>query len=163
MNPRTDYDWGIGAAVDYNINELFSIGAHFTYFDLSTYTTLKSEVEEKYGLFPETSRLGHVTMVRFAYTPLFGKFNAGRMPYWDLALFAGGGIVHSRLSYLTGGMEFGVGTRFFITKGLAISGELSDMIYWEHYQDSTEVLQKWMVRLGVTVFIPYLFKYGGER
>lgn len=169
VNPRTNSDWGYGVTVDYHINELFAIGAQFTYFaqfrlvDASTDTTLKNEIEDKYGLFPENTRLGHATTLRFAYTPLFGKFNAGKMPYWDASIFVGGGIVHSRLSYLTGAVEAGIGLRFFITKGLAIHGEISDMIYWEHFQYETLALQKWMVRLGITLFIPYKFKYGGEK
>jgi outer membrane beta-barrel protein len=167
INPESVYDWGWGATVDYHINELFSIGGHFTYFAhfATSYTNLDDEITYELGVNMQRTRLGYAGTLRFGFTPFFGKFSAGkgRRPYWDLSAFLGGGVVHSQLSFVTGAMEVGIGFRFFITPGLAITAELSDLIYWEHFKEDTEALQRWMVRAGISVFLPYTFSYGGKR
>ncbi|MBM4353517.1 MAG: outer membrane beta-barrel domain-containing protein [Deltaproteobacteria bacterium] len=171
LTPRMVFNWGGGGAVDYHINEQWSVGAQFTQF-LSSPTALKQEIEERFGVFPERSEVGYGGTVRVAVTPVFGKFSHNFMPYWDASIFLGGGITHTVLTPISPTIEAGLGFRFFIGRGIAITGEVLDSIYWEDFtykaasQSEAQgytALQNWMVRAGVAFFIPFSFTYEGGK
>ena len=162
LNPRMIGNYGGGVLVQYHINEFFSVGAQYSKL-FAFPSPMKDEVEGTFGLFPERTELGYVTTARFGVTPLFGKFGASKAPYWDLSIFVGGGVTQTVLTNVSPTFEAGLGFRFFMTKWLTITGELADLVYWERFQSGTTSMQNWTGRLGVTMFIPFSFKYGGEK
>jgi len=171
LTPRMVFNWGGGGAVDYHINEQWSVGAQFTQY-LSSPSALKKEVEDRFGLFPERSELGYGGTIRAAVTPIFGKFSHNFMPYWDASFFLGGGITHTVQTSLAPTFEAGLGFRFFLGKGIAITGEVLDTVYIEDFQYDPEgdakpagptAMQNWMVRAGLAFFIPFSFTYEGGQ
>jgi len=161
-NPGMMGHAGFGGEVDYHISELLAVGLQFTQFMMFP-TDLKDEVEGTFGVFPERTELGYAGSARFWFTPLFGKFGVSFLPYWDASVFVGGGMVRSKASDFTAAGEAGVGLRFYLTKGLALTTELSDMVYRENFafgtKDESQFMQNWMVRLGLSLYIPYSFSY----
>jgi len=121
-------------------------------------------VKDYFGLFPERSEVGYSTTLRFLWTPFLAKSRfLGMLNYWDAYLFAGGGITQTRLTEFAGTGEFGLGLKFYLTRGLAFVMEFSDLIYVEQFRDESAVMQDFMVRLGITLYLPYSFSYRTEQ
>jgi len=163
LNPRMATHYGVGGSVDYHISEYFSVGLQAAQLYPSD-TTFKQEVEEKLGLFPEQSKIGFVSTARVGVTPLFGKFGTDFMPYWDASFYVGGGVIRSYVNQTTVAptLEVGLGMRFFATRFMAFTLDVTDYVYWEQFQDGRVGLQNWMARAGLAVFIPFSFKYTEE-
>lgn len=166
LNPKMIDHYGYGVVAGYHFNEAIWAGAQFTQF-VPGNTDVKERLEGDYGLFPERSEMGYSATARFAWTPLFAKSAVWGLwlTHWDAFLFGGGGFVRTRLTDFAGAGEAGLGTRIFIGKTLALTLELSDMIYVETFplKDETVVMQNYMLRVGLAVYVPFTFEYGGEK
>ncbi len=163
LNPNMLHRMGVGGRVGYHINESFAITAQYTHF-FSFHTTTREEVRDYFGLFPERSEIGYTTTLRFAWTPFLAKARTfGALTYWDAYLFAGGGVSQTRLSSIAGTGEFGLGLRYYLTRGLAFVMEFSDLMIYETFRNESALLHDFTVRLGLSLFIPYSFTYRSER
>jgi len=184
-NPSMFWEQQFSGTVDYHISELFSAGLHYSY--VSDYivmpvqdpetgewdqyvggevdSSLKEELEGTFGLFPERTDMNMIATARFAFTPVFGKFAIRRgMPYWDASLFVGTGVVQTLLAGITPAVEAGVGLRFFIDSGFALTAEMTDTVYWEDFAETgPTAMQKWSLRFGLALFLPYAFQYEEEQ
>mgnify|MGYP002641085568 FL=1 len=163
VNPNMMNHIGYGGFLGFHFNEAIFAGVQYTkFYSFPSFT--KDQVKDLYSLFPERSELDYNVTARFAWTPFFAKGNfLGMLTYWDAFIFGGGGITRTKLSDFAGTGEFGVGGRFFITKGIALTFEFSDMLYAESFRDGTSVLHNVMVRGGLSVFLPYGFSYRSEK
>jgi len=166
LNPKMISHVGYGAVAGYHFNEAIWAGLQFTQFHTRS-TEVKDNLEGDYGLFPERSEMGYSATARFAWTPLFAKSAVLGMwlSHWDAFLFGGGGFVRTRLTDFAGAGEVGLGTRIFLGKTFALTFELSDMIYVETFplKDETVVMQNYMFRAGLAVYVPFTFEYGGDK
>lgn len=165
LNPVETKHYGAGVMLGYHINEYIWAGAQFANF-WSALSQQDGEINE-FTTAPRR-RLGYLGTVRVAWTPLFSKgaLIGTFLSYWDLYLFGGGGVVSSWVSdrssneyELSGAGEFGIATRFYFTKWLALVVELSDMLYLESYADDTLFKNNLMLRAGLSFFVPPDFKY----
>lgn len=161
-NPGMMGHVGFGGSVEYHLDELNSVGLRFTQF-MTFRTDFRNEVEEVFGLFPERSQLGWGALARYSVTPLFGKFGVSFLPYWNASAFVGAGVLRTAASSIVPAGEVGVELRFFLTKGLAFTVELSDTVYREVFKfdgrEEPAILQNWMVSAGVSLYVPYSFSY----
>ncbi|MBM4370545.1 MAG: outer membrane beta-barrel domain-containing protein [Deltaproteobacteria bacterium] len=147
---------GVRGQVDYHINEDFYVGAGYTH--LFAYDTgLRDEIEGEFNLVSDRSEMWYQALVRFGWVPIVGKasvFGTG-IGYFDTHIFIGGGVTGTRLSVAAPTGTIGLGTRWFFTKGLAVSLELADSPYWETFLKTEGLVHNVTVMLGISVFLPY--------
>lgn len=163
MNPNMLQHVGVGGILAFHIDEQFGVAAQYLQF-FTFPTATKDEVKDYFGLFPERSEVGYSTTLRFVWTPFLAKSRfLGMLNYWDAYLFAGGGITQTRLTEFAGTGEFGLGLKFYLSRGLAFIMEFSDLLYVEQFRDESAVMQDFMVRVGISLFLPYSFSYRTEK
>lgn len=169
LNPAEVNHYGAGVMLGYHINEYIWAGAQFAH--MWSFLSQQDDEINEFTTAPRR-RLGQLGTIRVAWTPLFSKgaFFGSFMSYWDFYLFGGGGVVSSWVSdrasneyEFTGAGEFGIATRFYFTKWMSLVVELSDMMYLEGYKDETLFKQNFMLRVGLSFFVPPDFKYRNKK
>lgn len=163
LNPNMMQHFGLGGALGWHFTESIFASLQFTQF-YSVATGTKDDVENSFGLFPERSEFGYSGTARVAWTPLFAKsaLLGTFLTHWNAYIFAGGGILRTKLSEMAPIGEIGVGTRFFFNSWLALTFEVTDMLYSESFRDGSKFMQSVMLRGGLSVYVPFTFEYRNE-
>lgn len=158
----------VGGSLDVNLSERVAIGGSFAWYDfggvIGGTTARYEDVISTTGTVPELPQLtffagGEVTLV-----PLYGKmvlFNRA-IGFYDLQVRLGGGVVSSRDELLPAGTIAG-GANIYFTRWLGVSTELRDVIWSEPLPSGNTLSQAITSSVGLTVFIPFNFRYSWER
>lgn len=158
LNPNMMQHFGFGGFLGWHFTESIFAGVQFTQFK-SVGTGTKEEVEGSFGLFPERSEFGYSGSGRVAWTPIFAKsslMGLGIMS-WNAYIFAGGGVMKTKLSEMLPMGEVGLGLRFFMGSALALTFEVSDSMYMEEFREGSKFMQTVMLRGGLSVYFPFTF------
>ena len=146
---------GAGVVANYHILEnLFVGGSYVKYFTFET--DLFDEVQEDYRVYPELWELDFFFGVHVAYAPIYGKAIVANsaIVHYDVYLIAGAGVTRTSLTDWAPTGNFGVGTRFFLTRWLTLNLEVQDYIFQEEFNAGSRVINNVMFHVGLSFFMP---------
>ncbi|MCA9521545.1 MAG: outer membrane beta-barrel domain-containing protein, partial [Myxococcales bacterium] len=117
----------------------------------------------EYEVFPEKRITKWAAFGHVGYAPIIGKFALFNswVVHFDVYIFAGGGVTHTAGNRPTG--VFGVGSRMFLNKFLSINWEIRDQLYRETFNAGKSIVNNVVFSVGLTMFIPFGFKYKGLK
>jgi outer membrane beta-barrel protein len=184
---------GIGAALNYWWTNVLAVGVNFLWYQgLEDESDLNFHVRRSTRLGVPITEYQFGAHLNFTYVPLYGKFAMfnEHIFQWDAYVLGGVGLMRTRPvpvvdpEYRNFDFDFrlafnlGLGIRVFITRYLAIFGELRDYAYLEQFEnlnvpldtaarqdpdtwlsDSSTLTNNVTVQLGVTFFFPFSFNY----
>ena len=87
-------------------------------------------------------------------TPSFTAFGAA-IAYFDTYLQVGAGVVDTFAGGMLPSGMLGVGTRFYMTRWLALEAEVNDTIFMEKYPSGTTLIQHLSVGMNLALFMPF--------
>ncbi len=184
---------GIGAAFNYWWTNVLAIGVNFLWYEgLENESDLNYHVRRSTRLGVPITEYQFGAHLNFTYVPLYGKFSLfnNHIFQWDAYVLGGVGVMRTRPvpvvdpEYRYFDYDFrlafnvGLGIRVFVTRYLAIFGELRDYAYLEQFEsldvpldtaarqdpdtwlsDSSTLTNNVTIHLGVTLFFPFSFEY----
>jgi outer membrane beta-barrel protein len=184
------------AAVSLGLNywwtNVLAIGVNFLWYEgLETESDLNFFVRRSTRLAVPISQYQFGAHLNFTYVPLYGKFAMFNefIFQWDAYIVGGVGLMRTRpvpvvdpevrrFDYdVRVAFNLGIGLRVFVTRWLAIFGEIRNYMYLEQLealdvalgqdrfdnstwtQDSPAFTSNVTVHLGLTIFFPFQFEY----
>jgi outer membrane beta-barrel protein len=184
------------AAVSLGLNywwtNVLAIGVNFLWYEgLETESDLNFFVRRSTRLAVPISQYQFGAHLNFTYVPLYGKFTMFNefIFQWDAYIVGGVGIMRTRpvpvvdpevrrFDYdVRVAFNLGIGLRVFVTRWLAVFGEIRNYMYLEQLealdvalgdrrfsaqtwtQDSPAFTSNVTVHLGLTFFLPFDFDY----
>lgn len=184
----------IALAANYWWTNVLAIGVSFMWYQgLSQESDLGFQVRRFSRANIPISEFQLGTYLNFTYVPIYGKFSFFRENIFQYDAYVIGGVGAMRTRPLPVvdpsirqfdydwrlAMNVGLGLRIFLTRWLALYGEVHDYIYLEQYEntdpsallgdarynpnnwlaDSSTLTHNVAVHLGVSFFIPFTFDY----
>ena len=148
-----------------HITERWSVAATYAHYFVEEASLFKS-VTDDFELFPEQAKTRFYAGAEASFIPVNGKFSLfdDLIVHFDMYLSFGGGITKTNRSgsFKPTGM-IGLGIRFMVTKWLTINFELRDHLFVESYNAGDELVNNVVVQGGLSIFIPFGFKYRYPR
>ncbi len=159
VNDPLTLHFAAGGDVRYHITDRWSVGATYRKF-FRTALPARSEVIDKFGVFPEEHLRDFLAAVDVAWVPAIGKFvffGAG-LAHFDVALLAGGGVVRTFQPGAEGAWRpmgtLGVATRIALAQWLALEFSLRDFAYIESFRAGRRLVNDVMLGAGLAFFLP---------
>jgi len=182
----------VGLVLNYWWTNVLAIGLNFNWYQgLESESDLNFFVRRSFRLAVPITEYQLGANLNFTYVPLYGKFNMFNeyIFQWDAYILGGVGIMRTRpipvVDPEVRQFEFdwrvafnvAIGLRVFITRWLAIFGELRDYIYLEQLEnldvavgpgrddpntwlaDGPTLTNNVTAHLGFTIFLPFDFEY----
>lgn len=179
-------------ALNYWFTNVLSVGVSFQLFQgLENESDLNFFVRRSTRLAVPITEFQLGAHLNFTYVPLYGKFAMfnNYIFQWDAYVVGGVGLMRTRPVPVIDpeirefdfdwrvAFNVGIGIRVFVTRWLAIFGELRDYAYLERLEnlnvalgdrrtntstwldESPSLTNNVMVHLGLTVFLPFSFDY----
>jgi outer membrane beta-barrel protein len=183
---------GVGIGLNYWWTNVLAIGANFLWYEgLESESNLNFFVRRSTRLAVPISQYQFGANLNFTYVPLYGKFAMFNefIFQWDAYVVGGVGIMRTRpvpvVDPTVRRFEFdfriafnvGIGLRVFLSRWLAVFGEIRDYMYLEQLealqvaigadrfnsstwaQGSPAFTNNVTIQLGLTVFFPFDFDY----
>jgi len=128
-------DSSVGGFVGYHFSEYFGLRT-FYWKDITSKSSSWYDAGSQSNLFVNTNAAQSMTGVEFKFIPIYGKVSVygSRILYYDMNLFAGGGI-RSTQSGTVFSPIVGVGEQFFLGKSFAVGLDYRMMYYKENVID----------------------------
>ncbi len=152
----------------FNINEQFSVGPTFEWFDLddvlggttADYEQFVSDTDAIPGVAPLT----YVAMLDINFVPLYGKLVLFKkaIVFWDLELTLAGGVVNSGDDDMHPGGAVGIQGNLYFNRWLSLNLGVRDRISTENYGPDSSLTHTATAQLGLTMFVPFGFRYRTE-
>jgi outer membrane beta-barrel protein len=182
----------LGAGLNYWITNVLAVGVNFLWYQgIESESKLNFAIRRAARLAVPITEYQLGAHLNFTYVPIYGKFELfnDAIFQWDAYLVGGVGVLRTRpvavIDPAVRTFDFdwrvafnaGIGLRVFVTKWLAVFGELRDYLYMEKLenlqvslsargQEATWIDQKSTltnnvtVALGFSMFFPFTFDYG---
>lgn len=159
--------YSAGGTLAFNIGERWSVGAHMDWFDfrgvMGGPTDRYERVIQETAAIPELAPLKWYAGLDVGFVPVYGKlvlFNR-LIGYWDLEIFAGGGVVDSG-GEIHGAGSFGATLAVYPTRWLGLVTQVRDRISVEALPSGDTLIHTVTTTVGVRLFIPFGFEYSRE-
>lgn len=182
----------ISLGLNYWWTNVLAIGVNFLWYEgLETESDLNFFIRRSTRLAVPVSAYQFGAHLNFTYVPLYGKFAMFNefIFQWDAYIVGGVGIMRTRpvpvvdpevrrFDYdVRVAFNLGLGLRVFVTRWLAVFGEIRNYMYLEQLealdvalgdarfsdttwtQDSPAFTSNVTVHLGLTIFLPFEFEY----
>lgn len=163
----------VGGTLTYHINESFWVAGSVGWLDLGEFggeTDAYFDVLDKTNSAPELVELKLYGGGQFGYVPLQGKFALfnSAIVYYDASLYLGAGY-QTHLTDTSGGEvgavagELGAKVRIYLTRWLSVYVDAKDRFVPTELKNGNSISQFVIVSGGVSMFVPFGFKYTTER
>ncbi|MBZ0115643.1 MAG: outer membrane beta-barrel domain-containing protein [Sandaracinaceae bacterium] len=183
---------GLGIGLNYWWTNVLAIGANFLWYEgLESESNLNFFIRRSTRLAVPISQYQFGAHLNFTYVPLYGKFAMFNefIFQWDAYVVGGVGLMRTRpvpvvdpevrrFDYdIRIAFNVGLGLRVFVSRWLAVFGEIRNYMYLEQLealdvalgtgrtdratwtQDSPAFTNNVTVHLGLTIFFPFDFDY----
>lgn len=187
---------GIGLGLNYWFTNVLAIGANFVWYEgLESESDIGYFVRRSSRLAVPVNSYQFGTHLAFTYVPIYGKFSMFNefIFQYDIYVLGGFGVMNTRpipvidpeirrFDYnIRVAFNVGVGLRVFVTRWLAVVGELRNYMYLEQLenlevalgsqrqdaetwtQSSPTFVNNVTAHLGLSVFLPFDFEYRRPR
>lgn len=194
---------GLGLSANFWITNVLAVGANFMWFQgLNGRSDVDLRVARSARLAVPVNEYQMATALNFTYVPLYGKFLMFNrfIFHWDMYVVAGVGIQRTRpipvidpeirtFSNFNTNIMFnaGLGVRVFVSRWLAITGEVRNYVYPEQLENpailpdrpvpaggmpqantrqdpstwtaETRLTDNVMIQVGISIFLPFSVTY----
>lgn len=171
VNDSVTRNYRVGLNANFHILEPLYVGLTADLYNfggaLGGATNTFEQVQNETGAVPESALLNWFAGLEIGYVPFWGKFAIFNqsIAFYDFAVVVGGGAVNATSlfpvpTYTTGGGTLSLQGRIFLSKWIAFTLEVRDVIFLADLNGASGALTNIAsVGLGASFFLPTTFKY----
>lgn len=171
VNDSVVRNYRVGLNANFHILEPLFVGLTFDWYDfggaLGGPTDTFEQVQNQTGTVPESAVMNWFAGLEIGYVPFWGKFAIFNrsIAFYDFAVTVGGGAINAEslaipAPYTTGGGTISLQGRIFLSKWVAMTLEVRDVIFLADLDGASGALTNIAsVGLGASFFLPTTFEY----